>query len=59
MKKETGSLIGVEKNVRETWDVYVGNMLENVKEGHVVEYMKRNEVEVRSCHLMTSKFYGT
>ena len=58
-KKETGRLMGVERKARDTWDVYVGNLVDSVTETHVVEYTKRNGVEVRSCYMLKSKIYGT
>ena len=39
--------------------VYVGNLVDSVTETHVVEYTKRNGVEVRSCYMLKSKIYGT
>ena len=43
-KKETGRLMGVERKARDTWDVYVGNLVDSVTETHVVEYTKVNGV---------------
>lgn len=44
--------MGVEKKVRDTWNVYVGNIVDSVTEAQVMEYMKRNGADVRACYML-------
>ena len=58
-KRETSSLVGVEMRKKDTWDLYVGNLQEDVSESVIVSYLKENEIEVQSCYMLSSKIKGT
>ena len=58
-RKDGGSLIGVERKVKDTWDLYVGNIAENVGEEVIADYLRKNGVEPRACYMFSSKVRGT
>ena len=47
--KEVSSLAGVERRRPDTWDIYVGNLKEDVTELRIVEYLKDKGVEGKMC----------
>ena len=57
--KEVSSLVGVERRRRDTWDIYVGNLKEDVTELRIVEYLKDKGVEGKMCFLLPSRIQGT
>ena len=57
MDVESG-LRGVEARKRDTWDIYVGNLV-GVSETQLLDYLKSQSIEVKKCHLLSSKVRGT
>ena len=51
--------MGVERRIRDTWDLYVGNITESVSDTQIVDYLKTNGVEARNCYVLNSKIRGT
>ena len=58
-KDDESSLRGVETRKRDTWNIYVGNLVEGVSETQVLDYLKGRSIDVKKCHLLSSKVRGT
>ena len=58
-KDEEISLKGVGIRKRYTWDLYVGNLEETVSEVQIIEYLKKQNVQVRKCVVLQAKERGT
>ena len=57
--KEQSCLSGVEMKRRDTWDIYVGNLKDDVTDTQIMEYLGAKEVVGKACYLLSSKIYGT
>ena len=57
-KTNESSLVGVELK-KDTWDLYVANLQEDVCENDIENFLKGNSIDMRLCYLLPSKGKGT
>ena len=58
-KKDDSPIAGVETKKRDTWDFYVGNLIESVGESEIEGYLKDNGVDRKLCYILSSRIKGT